>query len=210
MPITPRQSQSYAAYNEIRRRILTGEFPPDARVREVEVANLLQMGRTPVREALKRIHDEGLITHQAGRGMVVTSMDQQEVGELYAMREVLEGTAAAFAARHATEAEIANMQAILDDGDGGDPVVQNLHFHAAIYSAAHNRYLIRSLKSLTDTTYLLGRSTLASPDRARRSDEEHRDIVAAIRARDPQRAQVAAQHHIHQALLERLKLLRQG
>ncbi|WP_459615487.1 GntR family transcriptional regulator [Bordetella sp. 2513F-2] len=210
MPIPQSQSRSYAAYNEIKRRILAGEFPPDTRLREVEIAGLLQLGRTPVREALKRIHDEGLITHQPGRGMVVATMGPQEVGELYAMREVLEGAAAAFAARHATEAEIANMQAILDDGDGGDPVAQNLHFHAAIYSAAHNRYLIRSLQSLTDTTYLLGRSTLSTPERARRSDQEHREIVDAIRARDALRAQQAAQHHIHQALLERLKMLRQG
>ncbi|MNT18674.1 DNA-binding transcriptional regulator GlcC [compost metagenome] len=102
------------------------------------------------------------------------------------------------------------MQAILDEGDNGDPVAQNLRFHQAIYSAAHNRYLIRSLQSLTETTYLLGRSTLSSPDRARRSNQEHQAIVDAIRARDPQGAQDAAQHHIHQALLERLKMLRQG
>ncbi|MEI2416945.1 GntR family transcriptional regulator [Orrella sp. JC864] len=210
MPITPGNSQAYAAYNEIKRRILSGAFTASDRLREVEVAKLLDMGRTPVREALKRIEDEGLITREPGRGLVVASMDQQEVGELYAMRQVLEGAAAAFAARHATEADLVHMQAILDEGDGGDPVAQNLRFHQAIYSAAHNRYLLRSLQSLTDTTYLLGRSTLSSPERARRSDDEHRLILAAIRERDPQRAQGAAQHHIHQALLERLKLLRQG
>ncbi len=210
MPIVKSNSQAFAAYNEIKRRILAGMFTASDRLREVEVAGLLDMGRTPVREALKRIQDEGLITHEPGRGLVVTTMDQQEVGELYSMREVLEGSAAAFAARHATPADVAHMQAILDEGDGGDPVAQNLRFHEAIYSAAHNRYLIRSLQSLTETTYLLGRSTLSSPERARRSNEEHQTIVDAIRARDEQGAQDAARHHIHQALLERLKMLRQG
>jgi DNA-binding GntR family transcriptional regulator len=210
VPIPKSNSQAYAAYNEIKRRILAGMFTSSDRLREVEVADMLEMGRTPVREALKRIQDEGLITHEPGRGLVVTTMDQQEVGELYSMREVLEGAAAAFAARHATPADVANMQAILDEGDGGDPVAQNLRFHEAIYSAAHNRYLIRSLQSLTETTYLLGRSTLSSPDRASRSNQEHQAIVDAIRARDEQGAQHAAQHHIHQALLERLKMLRQG
>ncbi|MFC4278113.1 GntR family transcriptional regulator [Achromobacter aloeverae] len=210
MPIAKANSQSHAAYNEIKRRILAGLFGPDHRLREIEVANLLDMGRTPVREALKRIQDEGLITHEPGRGLVVTSMDPQEVGELYAMRQVLEGAAAELAARHASDADIANMQAILDDGDGGDPVAQNLRFHQAVYGAAHNRYLIRSLQSLTETTYLLGRSTLSTPARAARSNTEHDAIVAAIRARDPRAAQEAAQHHIHQALLERLKMLRQG
>ncbi|AHV94873.1 FCD domain protein [Bordetella holmesii CDC-H635-BH] len=210
MPIPARHSQAHAAYTEIKRRILAGMFTPSDRLREVEVADMLAIGRTPVREALKRIQDEGLITHEPGRGLVVTTMDQQEVGELYSMREVLEGAAAAFAARHATDAEIANMQALLDEGDHGDPVAQNLRFHEAIYSAAYNRYLLRSLQSLTETTYLLGRSTLSSPERASRSHHEHQAIVQAIRARDVQGAQDAARHHIHQALLERLKMLRQG
>jgi DNA-binding GntR family transcriptional regulator len=209
VPIAKANSQAYAAYNEIKQRIFAGAFAPSDRLREIEVASLLDMGRTPVREALKRIHDEGLLTHEPGRGLVVTTMDQQDVSELYAMREVLEGAAAAFAAQHATAAEIDNMHAILQEGEHGDPVATNLKFHAAVYNAAHNRHLIRSLQSLTDTTYLLGRSTLSSPERARIAMQEHLDIVAAIRSRDAQRASQAAQQHIHQALLERLKMLRQ-
>ena len=209
MPITKANSQAQAAYNEIKQRIFAGTFAPSDRLREIEVAALLDMGRTPIREALKRIHDEGLLTHEPGRGLVVTTMDQQDVTELYAMREVLEGAAAAFAAQHATPAEIANMEAILHEGAAGDPVSTNLRFHAAVYNAAHNRHLLRSLQSLTDTTYLLGRSTLTSTDRARIAMQEHLDIVQAIRSRDPERAREAAQLHIHQALLARLKLLRQ-
>ena len=67
MPISKANSRSHAAYNEIKRRILAGVFTPADRLRETEVASLLSMGRTPVREALKRIQDEGLITHQPGR-----------------------------------------------------------------------------------------------------------------------------------------------
>lgn len=208
MPIPQASSQAFAAYNEIKQRIFMGEFTPGMRLREIEVAALLDLGRTPVREALKRIQDEGLLRHEPGRGMVVATMDQQEVGELYAMREVLESAAAAMAAQHATAAEIANMQAILDEGDA-DPVALNLRLHDAIYSAAHNRHLIRSLRALTDTTYLLGRSTLSSKARAKVAMKEHNDIVAAIRSRDPDQAAAAARSHIHHALLERLKLLRQ-
>jgi len=207
VPIPQASSQAYAAYNEIKRRILAGLFAPGSRLREVDVAGQLSLGRTPVREALKRIQDEGLLRQEPGRGLVVAVMDQQEVGELYAMREALESTAAAQAALHATEAEILNMEAILQEG-GDDPVALNLRFHEAIYSAAHNRYLIRLLRSLTDTTYLLGRSTLASPERAAIAQREHAGIVAAIRRRDPEAAAEAARHHIHQALVERLKMLR--
>ena len=68
----------------------------------------------------------------------------------------------------------------------------------------------RLLRTLTDTTYLLGRSTLASPVRAAAALREHSAIVDAIRRRDPEGAASAARHHIHQALMERLKMLRQG
>lgn len=211
MPIPKQNTQSLAAYNEIKRRILSGEFAVDDRLREINVASLLGIGRTPVREALRRLEDEGLLTHEPRRGLVVTRIDQRGVTELYAMREVLEAAAAEFAARHATDAEIDNMAAILKDErqPGADAVALNLAFHNAIYAAAHNRHLIRSLNALADTTYLLGRSTLASEERAARANEEHAAVISAIRARDPQAAGEAARNHIRLAYLERLRMLRE-
>ncbi|WP_028604436.1 GntR family transcriptional regulator [Ottowia thiooxydans] len=210
MPISKHNTQAHAAYQQIKQRILAGSLTGQDRLREVEVAELLGIGRTPVRESLKRLEEEGLLTHEPRRGLVVTSLGQQAVAELYAMREVLEGAAAGFAARHATSAEIANMEAILDEyGPTCDPVALNLEFHEAIYRAAHNRHLIRSLQSITDTTYLLGRSTLASRERADIAHLEHHDILKAIKAGDADRAGEAARDHIRKALLERLKLLRQ-
>jgi DNA-binding GntR family transcriptional regulator len=210
MPIAKRNTQAHAAYLQIKQRILAGSLTASDRLREVEVAAMLGIGRTPVRESLKRLEDEGLLTHEPRRGLVVTTLDPQAVSELYAMREVLEGAAAGFAARNATVAEIANMESILDEyGPTCDAVALNLDFHQAIYGSAHNRHLIRSLQSVSDTTYLLGRSTLASRARADIAQQEHHGILDAIRARDADRASKAARQHIHNALLERLKLLRQ-
>jgi DNA-binding GntR family transcriptional regulator len=210
MPIPKSDTQFHAAYKDIKQRILEGFFSSTDRLREVDIATLVGMGRTPVREALKRLEDERLLTHEPRRGLVVTQIDQQGVTELYAMREVLEGTAAEFAARHATDAEIENMEFILVESGapGSDPVTLNLAFHQAIYGAAHNQYLLRSLRALTDTTYLLGRSTLHTADRAKRALNEHRKIVTAIKNRDAEQAGRAAKHHIRQAFLERLKMLR--
>ena len=210
MPIAKRNTQAHAAYQRIKHNILTGHFNGDTRLREIEVAAFLGIGRTPVRESLKRLEDEGLLTHEPRRGLVVTSLDAQAVHELYAMREVLEGAAAGFAAQHATAAEIANMESILADAvQGGDPIALNLEFHEAIYRAAHNRHLIRSLQSVTDSTYLLGRSTLASAERAAVANAEHEAILDAIRRRDVAGAEAAARRHIQQALAARLRLLRQ-
>lgn len=211
MPIPKKNTQSMAAYKEIKRRILSGGFVADDRLREINVASQLGMGRTPVREALRRLEDEGLLTHEPRLGLVVTRIDQRGVTELYAMREVLEGAAAEFAARYATDAEIENMEAILEDQlkPNADAVALNLIFHRAIYAAAHNSHLIRSLSAVTDSTYLLGRSTLATPERATKAVDEHLAILVAIRARDPQAAADAAKSHIRQAYLERLRMLRE-
>lgn len=210
MPVSKKNTQFYAAYNDIKHKILSGFFTTEHRLREIEVANMIGVGRTPVREALKRLEDERLLTHEPRRGLVVTKIDQQGVTELYAMREILEGAAAEFAARHASDAEIDNMESIL--AEAGRPGVQavaaNLAFHDAIYGAAHNQHLIRSLKSLTDTTYLLGRSTLQNPDRAEKAVAEHRAIVDAIRSREPEAAGKAARDHIRHAYVERLRMLR--
>ena len=210
MPIAKHNTQAHAAYQRIKHNILTGRFNGQTRLREIEVSELLGIGRTPVRESLKRLEDEGLLTHEPRRGLVVTSLDSQAVHELYAMREVLEGAAAAFAAQHATDAEIANMASILADAEsGGDPIALNLEFHDAVYAAAHNRHLIRSLQSVTDSTYLLGQSTLTSPERALKANQEHAAMLDAIRRRDADGAATAARAHIQNALHARLRLLRQ-
>lgn len=210
MPISKDNTQFHAAYRDIKQKILSGFFSSDARLRELEISKLIGMGRTPVREALKRLEDERLLTHEPRRGLVITKIDRQGVTELYAMREVLEGAAAEFAARHATDAEIDNMQFILEQSalPESDPVRMNLQFHEAIYGAAHNQHLIRTLQSIADTTFLLGRSTLQSPERAEKAVAEHRQILEAIRKRDPEAANMAAKQHIRQAFLERLKILR--
>ena len=212
MPIARNSTQFITAYQEIKRRILSGAFPANCRLREIDVSQALGLGGTPVREALKRLEDERLLTHEPRRGLVVTSLDRKSVSELYAMREILEAAAAQFAARHATEAEILNMEAILQEQEqpGADAVSLNLAFHEAIYGAAHNQFLIKSLRSLTDTTYLLGHSTLSSENRAAQAVQEHRQILEAIAQHNPAEAAEAARNHIRQAHLERLKMYRES
>ena len=84
----------------------------------------------------------------------------------------------------------------------------NRAFHAALYRAGHNRYLLKALLSLGDAMILLGGTTLAVPDRFPVAHAEHQDIVKAIAERDPDRAEAAARSHIRNAQRARLKLLR--
>src|SRR5205807_6775862 len=127
-----------------------------------------------------------------------------QVVELYSMREILEGSAARFAAAHAAAPEIAMLYRIQQELNAAahDPalvVALNRRFHRAIYEAAHNRYLMQTLDSLHDSFALLRSTTLRLPHRQRNSDEERRRIIAAIEKHDPDLAEREAREHILQA-----------
>src|SRR5262249_1513875 len=124
--------------------------------------------------------------------------------ELYAMRQILEGSAARFAATHATPAEITLLYQLQEElkAAEGNPLAHtnlNRQFHQAIYEAAHNRYLMQTLDSLLDSFALLRNATFRLPHRQRDSNEERRRIIAAIEHRDPDLAEKEAREHILQA-----------
>lgn len=205
---------SQSVYSKLKEQIAEGTLPPGCRVREIELSEQLKVSRTPVREALRHLEADGLLTHAPHEGLIVARLDHQAVIELYAMREVLEGTAARFAARHASEAEIQELSELIaaetEDGQDSSRLARlNLAFHNALYRAGHNRYLVRSLHSLSNAMVLLGGTTLAMPNRSNTAHEEHLAIVAAISAQDADAAEAAAREHIRNAQRARLKLLRE-
>src|SRR5262249_59308658 len=99
-------SRSEFVFAALRDAIWDGRFAPGERIPEEEIARSLGVSRTPVREALRRLQERGMLSIGAGRSLVVAELSQQQVLELYAMREILEGSAARFAAQHAHRAEI--------------------------------------------------------------------------------------------------------
>ena len=200
------------AYEVLRARIREGELPPGSRVREAEIAEQLEISRTPVREALRRLEADGFLAFEPHRGMVVVQLDHQSVMELYAMREALEGTAAGLAARHASDAEIAALLDMLDRESAlfEDPdrlATHNLQFHQALFRAAHNRYLLKTANALRDSMALMRGTTMAVPGRAETAHREHRSLADAIQTRDSEAAARAARQHINSAQSARLKLL---
>lgn len=198
------------AYAKLHGAIQKGEFAPGARLMEVEVAKWLKMSRTPARDALRRLETEGLLVHEPRFGLVIASLDYQAVVELYSMREVLEATAAGFAARHASEFEVIQLSEYIAEEKGlqGDLEAlarHNKRFHRALHRAAHNRYLLRSLTTVEDSMGLLGKSLMTIPARAKSALDEHAKIVRAIEGRDPKAAAEAARTHVRTAMRERLK-----
>lgn len=191
--------------------IRSGRFNAGERVREAEIASWLDVSRTPVREAFRRLQADGLLVFEPWRGVVVAALDQQQLIELYAMRQVLEGTAAGLAAKHAADSQIATLSDLIDQADTSTDAAElaelNRHFHQNIYAAAHNRYLLKSLNALRDSMALLPSTTYALPDRHGTAQNEHREIVAAIAERDAQTAEAAARRHIAAAEKARLKVI---
>lgn len=209
------------AYNELRQAIQEGKIGPDMRVREEELARWLNMSRTPIRDALKRLTQEGLLSQESHRRTVVTMLDYQAVAELYAMREALEGIACAMAARRASDAEIAALYDILEAEpklykDSPALLQLNARFHHAICQGVHNRFFMKMLPVIRDPLSLLDsptarvwtETTSASMlHRHETAHNEHLDIVRAIEKRDPKLAEEAARAHVQSAQRERLRLM---
>jgi DNA-binding GntR family transcriptional regulator len=205
-------SRSELVYRKLRQAIERGELKPGARVMEREVAERLQVSRTPVRDALRRLESDGMLAFEPRIGIVVASITRQAMLELYAMREVLEGTAARLCARHASDIEVMELEELVMrerrlQGNHDALAHHNKLFHQAVHRGAHNRYLEKSLAAVNDSMCLLGESIMRLPQRAELAKGEHAALVAAIRGRDADRAEEAARHHVRSAQNQRLKQL---
>lgn len=204
------EALSTTVYRSLVAKLRRGALAPGSRLREEDIASELGVSRTPVREALTRFQARGLAS-VSSFGLTVTELDRRQIGELYAMRAVLEGSAARFAAENASAADLAAMRHAAElfeaqDEDAGAHARANTVFHEAIYQAARNDYLNRMLEDLNDSLALLPHTTFQIPGRSSEARLEHAVILDAIERRDADGAEQAARNHIHKALTGRLKL----
>jgi len=203
-------SRADFVYESLRNAIWEGRFARGERIREEDIANSLGVSRTPVRQALQQLQQRGLLVTSPGRGLAVVQLSNKQIFDLYAMREILEGSAARFAAQHATDAEVQVLyrlqkQLSVEGHDALALVTLNRRFHQHIYAATHNQYLLDTLDVLNDSMALLHNLTFRMPTRHQQSDIEHLHIVQAIERRDPDGAESAARLHIEQARKIRLE-----
>lgn len=206
------KTRSEFVYLQLRQALTSGALRAGERVMEVEVADWLQVSRTPVREALRRLESEGLLRVEPRLGLVVASISREAMLELYVMREVLEGTAARLCALQATGVDLMELDELIRreqklQGDAPALARHNRLIHEAVHRGAHNRYLERSLAAVNDTMFLLGPSQMLLPERARTACVEHAQIVKCIQARDADAAEAAAREHVRSAQRQRLKQL---
>jgi DNA-binding GntR family transcriptional regulator len=187
-----RSTQAGQAYEEIRRRILILEIPPEARLKEEEWSAALQVGRLAVREALTRLHGEGLLVRGEKGGFFAGEMSARDIHEIREVREVLEVAALRLAAERLTAAQLRELEETCDDfahmvaKDYPTGACEaDRKFHQLIVAAAGNSRLARAydLCHIPLFHVRLGRSRAYMDDYAQ-TEREHRAIVKALRARD--------------------------
>jgi len=207
---TPDMSQGEAAYSKLLEAIRTGTFAPGDRLRETDVAERLNLSRTPVREAFRRLEADGIVEHRPRLGAIIRQLSHGELVELYDMRSVLERTAAEMAAKHASPAEVIalrDLNATLAASAPTEAAALNQDFHRGIYLATRNRFLLDAVRALNNALMLLGPTTLDDPARIAVVTEQHAAILDAIAAGDPITAGDAAETHLQTSLIHRLKVL---
>ena len=207
---TPDMSQGEAAYAQLLSAIRAGDFAPGDRLRETDVAARLNLSRTPVREALRRLEAEGIVEHRPRLGAVIRQLSHGELVELYEMRIVLERTAAQMAAKHAAAAEVdalRDLNAAIAASTSAQAAALNQDFHRGIYLATRNRFLLDSARALNNALMLMGPTTLDDAARISTVTAQHTDILDAIEAGDANAAGEAAEAHLQTSLRHRLKVL---
>jgi len=192
-------------YERLRQAIVSGDLRPNQRLIEVELAQRLQVSRTPVREALQRLALDGLVLSHR-RGWIVREHTAAEIEEIYECRMALEGYAARLAAERATPDQVAALEEILHRGrdDLGPPkdwmVPVNDAFHNGVIEAAQNTMLadlcIRSRLYYFNSQIAL----LYTAEQAAESRRQHYGLVEAIRERDGGKAESLAREHVATAL----------
>jgi len=190
----------------LRRTILEGYLVPGERLREEQLASVLQVSRGPVREALLQLEREGLVIRRPHRGAVVARLSRRDLEEVFSLRLALERLAFHWAARRATEGVVALMeeavriqaQQLPGNVSRQSAAQLDLEFHDLVYEAARHERLLRSWQDLRPQVYvfLLSRDYVGTPEFAGIMVRNHTLYLEVIRARDERRAEPVAEEHV--------------
>ena len=218
--VADRGSNTQRAYTEIRRRILDNTMPAGSQYLEQELAALLGMSRTPVREALIRLAEERLVEVRPRHGVRVLPLSPADMRDIYELLTELESLAARRVAEkgasphqiRALEQTITDMDQALAHNDLIGWAAADERFHSLLVAYSGNSRLVATVSTFMDQVHRARMQTLAHRPRPIDSTRDHADLIRAIKARDP--ATAAKIHRAHReragtmlvALLERLGL----
>jgi len=197
-------------YERIRDAILEGTFAPGAQLVEVAIAEICGVSRTPAREALTRLEQDGLV-ERGPRGLIVRERSPEQILDIYETRVVLEATAARVAAERYTELDkirFTRFMEACERADASDPAAMamaNNHYHQSVWEASRNVALIDLLNRLRMHLARYPETTLSYPGRWAEALREHQAITEAIVARDTAAAAALTEQHFKRAREIRLE-----
>ncbi|NLW58756.1 MAG: GntR family transcriptional regulator [Firmicutes bacterium] len=220
-PLVPIKLDSYKPLRELvfetlREAIIKGQLAPGERLMELQLAEELGVSRTPIREAIRKLELEGLVLMVPRKGAYVATFSMKDVVEVFEIRGALEGLAAALAAERITDEELEELQRqlvksseLIEQADLNGMVEVDTGFHQILYQASRNQRLAQIINNLRDQIQRFRQTSLSYPGRMKSALEEHREIVDAISARDPELARRLAQEHIENAENSMMQVIRQ-
>ena len=178
-------------------------FKENEELREATLGKELGVSRTPVREALRQLELEGLVHIIPNKGAYVTGITEKDVHDIYMTRSMLEGLCARWAAEHISEEQIQEMEEVLllteyhlDRGNAEQLAELDGKFHEVLYDASQSRILRHILSDFHKYVQVARKRSVKKEDRAKKSLEEHREILNALRTGDADRAEELAHIHI--------------
>lgn len=232
-----RSVNSDLAYDFIRERILSGEYAPGSALMTEQLAEVVGVSRTPIRDALRQLESDGLVEILARLGASVRKMDLREFLELCDMRLALEGHAAGLAATHRSKVELSEIKHALEAmralterinmAESEEPLLEELvkadvHFHIAIMGAAHNQLMKKEILRLHLINRVVSSTGALDQDKTRPANKEQRDahrsevmvchdeIYEAIERGDASLAKGAMERHIQDIINRSLGLSSSG
>jgi DNA-binding GntR family transcriptional regulator len=201
-------------YDQLKAAIVELRIPPGERLREATIAQGLSVSKTPVREALGRLEQDGLVELSSFKSAAVTEYTAQDLREIYELREIIEGAAARSAAESMSEKGLADLGRIatecvrLDEEGGGPELVRLIsEFDTVLFEEVSNRRIRAILDNLGAHLTRIGLLTAEIPGRNAASVREHAQIYAAIERRDPEAAEWFMRQHIRSVRDDQLRAL---
>lgn len=196
-------SLSSKVYHILEENILSGKYKPNEELKEKAIGDELCVSRTPVREALRQLELQGLVTITPNRGAQVVGISREDMYDILEIRSMLEGYCAQKAARHASDEQVAELEEIVyltdfhvQRGNAEQVFEEDNRFHETLYRASGSKILEHVLSNFHHYLQRVRKVTLASGTRAAFSNDEHKAIVQAIRAHDGELAKKLANDHI--------------
>ncbi|BCW73753.1 GntR family transcriptional regulator [Arthrobacter sp. NicSoilB11] len=196
-----RNTGAHVVYAELKRRILSLELKPGERIYEPAMASALQVSRTPLREAIRRLISESLLEQQPTGGVLVPALDEAAISELYEVRAAMESLMARNACIKATPADIEALEGILERNAAmvafaDDAMQQGMALHAKIAGIAGNSWARRFHNQISSHMERYRHFTNSTQERRDQALAQHRTLVAALAGGDPEKAAKVAFDHV--------------